>query len=62
MEIITINAKGSIYIYNMMGQEVATKKATGENLISLRITNGTGYYLVKVQTNDKIMTKKVFIR
>ena len=56
------NFSGEISIYNMMGQKIATENATGEGLMRIKVTNGTGYYLVKVQSDNQIITKKVFIR
>ena len=47
---------------NVMGQEVAHERVTGESLMSIKISDGMGYYLVKVQNGDTLTTEKVFIR
>jgi hypothetical protein len=50
---------GDIEIYNLLGQKVAFTRITGTlNKISLAQGN---YYLVKVMSNDGIVTKKVFV-
>jgi hypothetical protein len=56
------NFTGEVSIFNIMGQEVAHERATGESLMSIRITDGMGYYLVKVQNDDILTTEKVFIK
>ncbi len=53
---------GNITIINMMGQEVLKTKATSGSITSLKIVNGTGYYIVKLQLGNQLITKKVFIR
>ena len=53
---------GNITVFNMMGQEVLNTKATSGTLMNLKITDGTGYYVVKLQSGDKLITQKVFIR
>jgi hypothetical protein len=55
------NFTGNISIYDMLGQEIITQKATGEGLMSIPVTNGTGYYVVKVQSDNNLITQKVFI-
>jgi hypothetical protein len=52
---------GEIIIYDLMGQEIL-RTSPGESLTTIKIDNGTGYYLVKL-INDKIsVSEKVFIR
>ncbi|MCD4731685.1 MAG: T9SS type A sorting domain-containing protein [Bacteroidales bacterium] len=51
-----------IYIYDIMGREVITNKENIDNKVELQISNGTGYYMVKIITNNEIQTKKVFIK
>jgi hypothetical protein len=53
---------GQIEIYDMLGQEIISRKATGEGLENIKITSGTAYYLVKTQSGNKLVTKKVFIK
>ncbi len=52
---------GDVSIFNMMGQEVVKTKAAG-TLTTLNVTNGTGYYVVKVLSDNQLITHKVFIR
>jgi hypothetical protein len=54
--------EGNVFIYNMMGQEVYSQKAGNEELISIPVNNGTGYYVVKVQSSNTFETQKVFIK
>ncbi len=56
------NFIGDISIYDMLGQEIITQKASGEGLMSIPVTNGTGYYVVKVQSDNNLITRKVFIK
>jgi hypothetical protein len=53
---------GNITVFNMMGQEVLSAKATAGTMMNLKVTDGTGYYVVKLQSGDKLITQKVFIR
>jgi hypothetical protein len=54
------NTKGTIFIYNLMGQEVSTTAINGSsNVISL---DKSGYYVVEVLTNESMVTQKVFIK
>jgi len=53
---------GNITVLNMMGQEVLNTKATAGTMMNLKVTDGTGYYVVKLQSGDKLITQKVFIR
>jgi hypothetical protein len=46
----------------MLGQEIITQKANSEGLMSIPVTNGTGYYVVKVQSDNSLVTRKVFIK
>ncbi|OQX78601.1 MAG: hypothetical protein B6D61_05130, partial [Bacteroidetes bacterium 4484_249] len=54
--------KGDVVVYDMLGQVVTSTKTNGESLMNLEISNGTGFYFVKVQADSQTMTKKVFIR
>ena len=56
------NFTGEVSIFNMMGQEIIKERATGESLMSIRITDGMGYYVVKIQNGEMMKTKKVFIK
>jgi hypothetical protein len=52
---------GEISIFDMLGQEIISRKADGEGLMTIPVTNGTGYYVVKVQSDNNLITQKVFI-
>ena len=51
----------NIDVYDVMGQEIISRQTKNENFIKLKVTSGTGYYLVKAQTGKQFITKKVFI-
>jgi len=51
-----------VAIYDMMGREVAREKTHGDIISKIKLNSETGYYLVKVQTNDQFITSKVFIK
>jgi M6 family metalloprotease-like protein len=53
---------GQIEIYDMLGQEIISRKVTGEGLENVKVTSGTAYYLVKTQFGNKLITEKVFIK
>ena len=56
------NLQTEIFIYNVVGQEILSKKAFGKGLTSIKISSGTGYYLVKVLNDNLFVTNKVFIK
>ncbi len=57
-----VEFKGTVSILDMLGQEIIMQKANGEGLMTIPVTNGTGYYVVKVQSDNNLTTRKVFIR
>ena len=54
--------QGEIIIYDMVGREILRQETGDETLSLIKVTNGTGYYLVKVQTEEFLVVEKVFIR
>ena len=57
---VPVNTEGNIFIYNMMGQEVASKRIDDvQNIITLEKSS---YYVVKVLSDESVVTKKVFIK
>jgi len=57
---VPVNTEGNIYIYNMMGQEVASKRIEDvQNIITLE---KSAYYVVKVLSDESMVTRKVFIK
>jgi len=54
------NSKGTIQVYDMMGREIAQASISGStNVITL---SKSGYYVVKVLSDEGIATQKVFIK
>jgi hypothetical protein len=53
--------KGEVYVYNTLGQIMMQQKLS-DNLAQFSLNTGTGYYLVKVITEDNAYTSKVFIQ
>jgi len=45
---------GEIIIYDLMGQEITRKDLSGESLTTIKIVNGTGYYLVKIKSRKSL--------
>ncbi len=56
---VPANTKGDIVVYNLMGQEVA--RTTINNVLNKITLNKSAYYLVKVLSNESVVTKKVFV-
>ena len=54
------NVKGDIVVYNVMGQEIA-RKAINTALNTIMIQESANY-IVKVISNDNIITQKVFVK
>ncbi|MCH7535027.1 MAG: T9SS type A sorting domain-containing protein [Bacteroidetes bacterium] len=54
---ITIKGKGTTSIYNLRGQRVHQSKLTGKKTISL----GRGIYLVRVISEGRSVTKKIYL-
>ncbi len=54
------NTKGTIFVYNLMGQEVTRLIITG--VINKIALNKSSYYVVKVVSNNAVVNKKVFVR
>jgi hypothetical protein len=51
-----------IIIYNMIGQEIISEETEGKNMIEIPVNNGTGFYLVKVQSGATVIIEKVLIK
>jgi hypothetical protein len=51
-----------IFIYDIMGQEILRTESASGNLTKINLTHGTGYYVVKVLSDNTFTTKKVFIQ
>ncbi|MEZ5198647.1 MAG: T9SS type A sorting domain-containing protein [Bacteroidales bacterium] len=53
---------GDIMVYDMVGREIVRQKTEMESLEQIRINSGTGYYLIRLQTDNNVITEKVFIK
>jgi hypothetical protein len=59
---VTFNGKGNITIYNMLGQTVYhVENVENEKVIPLNNLN-SGVYLVKVQSGNNSVTKKMVVK
>ncbi len=57
---VPTDTKGEITIYSITGQEIANSAITGTiSKISLK---STGFYIVKVQNGQELITRKVFVK
>jgi len=56
------NRQGDIYVYNLVGQLLAREPLSASGSTQLRISDQTGYYLVKVVTPGGTWSGKVFIK
>ena len=54
--------KFSITIHNLMGQEIISEQYAGEPLAKIKVSSGTGYYVVRVLTENNAYSEKVFIK
>ena len=52
----------NVFVYNLIGQEVATFKINGDATNSFQLGVPSGYYLVKVVGDQTINTKKVYLK
>jgi len=53
---------GDVFIYDMLGQEILNQRISESDQTKIRVTNGTAYYLVKFQSDEILVTEKVFIK
>ena len=52
---------GQAVIFDALGQEIIRKSVQNTGLTKIPVNAGTGYYLVKYQSDEILVTKKVFI-
>ena len=57
---VPANTNGDIVVYNLMGQEVTRTMIT--NVVNKITLNKSAYYVVKVLSNENVVTKKVFVK
>ena len=55
-------AEGNALVYNMMGQLMAQQKLNNGNQTKISLNATTGYYIVKVVTNENAYSSKVFVK
>ena len=53
--------RGDVYVYNMMGQLIASTGLFGNSTCKLNLNVPVGYYLVKVITGEQASSSKVFV-
>ncbi|MCX6278557.1 MAG: T9SS type A sorting domain-containing protein [Bacteroidetes bacterium] len=53
--------KGEAIVYNMIGQQVTQRRLDENPLTKISLNGSTGYYFVKVITNENTYSGKVFI-
>jgi hypothetical protein len=53
--------EADILVYNVMGQEISRASTNRCELVNLKISNGTGNYIVFVKNSELFITEKVFI-
>ncbi len=57
---VPANTSGEIVVYNVMGQEIIRSEINStENKVTM---NESAYYIVKVMSNESVVTKKVFVK
>jgi len=52
----------NVFVYNLIGQEVANMKINGDAYNSFYVNANQGYYVVKVVSDKSISTKKVYLK
>ncbi|MCK9422759.1 MAG: T9SS type A sorting domain-containing protein [Bacteroidales bacterium] len=57
-----VSLKGEVFVYNLMGQQMMQTKLSEGVLTKINLNAPTGYYLVKVITDQKAYSGKIFIR
>jgi hypothetical protein len=50
-----------ISVYNLLGQTLLSKRFTDQSNIDLRLNKEPGLYIISIQTDNEIKTKKIFI-
>ena len=51
-----------VVVYNLLGQEIERLSVTGQSSLQFKIHENSGYYVVRVHTDQSIYTEKVFIK
>ncbi|MCD4664508.1 MAG: T9SS type A sorting domain-containing protein, partial [Bacteroidales bacterium] len=54
--------EGNVFVYNIAGQEIVNSKLQNVPINRIDLTTEPGYYIVKILTDNKLITEKVFIK
>jgi len=54
--------QGNVFVYNLIGQLIASAKLNGSSTCNLNLNVPTGYYLVRIVSPETTQTSKIFIR
>jgi hypothetical protein len=57
---VPLNTTGDIVVYNLMGQEIVRTQING--VLNKLTLDKSAYYIVKVVSNENVVTKKVFVK
>ena len=58
---IPFTSQGRIFVYNILGNEIANQGIQSNSLNKITMSVPAGYYIVKVVDNDHSISRKVFI-
>jgi len=53
--------QGNVFVYNIMGQLIASSELNGNSTLKMNLDVPAGYYIVKVRGTETIQSSKVFI-
>lgn len=53
---------GNVFIYNLLGQEIKTASLIQGEVTRIKMDSNAGYLIVKVVTENSVVSKKVFIK
>ena len=51
-----------VHIFNIVGQEILVRNVSGNDPVTIDMNNSTGYYVVNVQSDKDVITKKVLVK
>lgn len=56
-----LNEDADVQIFNMLGQQVYNGRIQNQGMVRIELDQPIGYYIVKVQTNQNLLNKKLYI-
>jgi hypothetical protein len=56
------NLNGKVSVFNTLGQEIYTGSMNGMKSQKISLNQNTGIYFVRVEENNRVVTRKVFIK